>query len=391
MPHQHHIWPSLCAAAVLALTSFNLAHAAPFMIVGNDEKLLFDGDGKPLLSAPGKDSVVILDLADPENPKTVANLPLKNSIVGPPVNVAIDPTNSIALVADSVDVAKDGDTLKIVPDNKIYVIDLKANPPKLANTVTVGKQPSGLSFSPTGDLALVANRADKSIGVLAVKGTDVKLIDTIDMGDIVSHVVFTPDGKRALATKFNGHKVSLLDVNGDKVTYNKVDLPTGQWPYNVAVAPSGKIALTSDNGNAGQSDGSIDTVSVVDLEANPPRIIDRVVVGDSPEGLAISPKGDVAVAVLIGGSEKKNAYYYHRNGAVAVLRIDGNKVTKVGEVEVGGVPEGAAFTPDGKYLLIGNFLDQDVSILKVDGSTITDTGKRFKLPGHPASVGMSKQ
>ena len=66
MPHQYHIWSPLCAAAVLALTSFNLAHAAPFMIVGNDEKLLFDGDGKPLLSAPGKDSVVILDLADPE-------------------------------------------------------------------------------------------------------------------------------------------------------------------------------------------------------------------------------------------------------------------------------------------------------------------------------------
>jgi DNA-binding beta-propeller fold protein YncE len=391
MSHQHHIWPPLCAAAVLALTSFNLAQSAPLMIVGNDEKLLFDDNGKPLLSLPGKDSVVILDLADPENPKTVANLPLKNSVVGPPVNVAIDPTGTIALVADSVDVTKDGDALKITPDNKIYVIDLKANPPKLANTVTVGKQPSGLSFSPAGDLALVANRADKSIGVLSVKGTDVKLIDTIDMGDIVSHVVFTPDGKRALATKFNGHKVSLLDVNGDKVTYSKVDLPTGQWPYNVAVAPSGKIALTSDNGSSGASDGSVDTVSVIDLEAKPPRIIDRVVVGDAPEGLAISPKGDVAVAVLLAGSDNKNAYFHHRNGSAAVLRIDGNKVIKVGEVEVGGVPEGAAFTPDGKYLLIGNFLDQDVSILKVDGSTITDTGKRFRLPGHPASVGMSKQ
>ena len=178
MPYQHHIWPSLCAAAALALTSFSLAQSAPFMIVGNDEKLLFDDNGKPLLSPPGKDSVVILDLADPENPKTVANLPLKNSVVGPPVNVAIDPTGSIALVADSVDVIKDGDALKIAPDNKIYVIDLKANPPKLANTVTVGKQPSGLSFSPAGDLALVANRADKSIGVLAVKGTDGDAIAT---------------------------------------------------------------------------------------------------------------------------------------------------------------------------------------------------------------------
>ena len=361
------------------------------MIIGNDEKVLWDDDGKTVLAPAGKDSVVILDLADPENPKTVANLPLKNSVVGPPVNVAIDPTGAIALVADSVDVTKEGDALKIVPDNKVYVIDLKANPPKLANTVTTGKQPSGLSFSPDGSLALVANRADKSISVLSVKGTDVKVIDTIDMGDIVSHAAFSPDGKHALAAKFNNHKVAVLDVNGDKVTYNKLDLPTGQWPYNVAVAPGGKIALSADNGNNGASDGSVDTVSVIDLEAKPPRIIDRVVVGDGPEGLAISPKGDVSVAVILAGSNQKNTYFYQRNGTVAVLRIDGKKVTKVGDIEVGGLPEGAAFTPDGKYLLIGNYLDQDISILKVDGSKITDTGKRFKLPGHPASVGMSSK
>lgn len=374
----------LCAAALLA--SAGLAHATPFMIVGNDEKLLWDDNGKPIISPAGKDSVLIVDLADPESPKIVASLPLKNSIVGPPVNVAIDPTNSVALVADSIDVTKDGDTLKMGPDNKVYVIDLKAAPPKLAGTVTVGKQPSGLSFNSAGNLALVTNRADKTVSVLSVKGIEVKVIDTIDLGGIVSHAVFTPDGKRALVTKFNDHKVSLLDVNGDKVTYSKLDLPTGQWPYNVAVAPSGKIALTVDNGGAGSSDGSVDTVSVVDLELDPPRITDRVVVGDGPEGLAISPKGDVAVAIILAGSNNKNAYFHKRNGSVTVLGIDGKKVTRIGEAEVGGLPEGAAFTPDGKYLLVGNYLDQDISILKVDGTKVIDTGKRFKLPGHPASL-----
>ena len=49
------------------------------------------------------------------------------------------PICSVALVADSVDVVKDGDALKQVPDNKIFVIDMKANPPKLAATVTGGK------------------------------------------------------------------------------------------------------------------------------------------------------------------------------------------------------------------------------------------------------------
>jgi DNA-binding beta-propeller fold protein YncE len=332
-----------------------------------------------------------VDLAGPENPKIVANLPMKNSVVGPPVNVAIDPTSSVALVADSIDVTRDGDALKMGPDNKVYVIDLKSDPPKLAGTVTVGKQPSGLSFNAAGNLALVTNRADKTVTVLSVKGTDVKVIDTIDMGGIVSHAVFTPDGKRALAVKFNDHKVSLLDVNGDKVTYSKLDLPTGQWPYNVAVAPSGKIALTADNGGAGSSDGSVDTVSVVDLEVNPPRITDRVVVGDGPEGLAISPKGDVAVAIILAGSNNKNAYFHKRNGSVTVLSIDGKKVSRVGDLEVGGLPEGAVFTPDGKYLLVGNYLDQDISILKVDGTKVADTGKRFKLPGHPASMRIGSQ
>jgi len=269
---------TLALAAILALAGARLLQAAPFMIVGNDEKLLWDDNGKPILSAPGKDSVLIVDLANPLEPKIVANLPLKNSVVGPPVNLAIDPTGSVALVADSVNVIDEGGTLKQVPDDKIHVIDLKSNPVKLVQTMTAAKQPSGLSISPKGDLALVANRADKSISVLSIHGTDVRVIDTIPMGDEVSHVVFTPDGKRALATKFPAHKVALLEVNGEKVTYNKLDWAAGLWPYNVAMAPSGKIALTADNGGAGSSDGSVDTVSVVALDLSPPRGIDKVVV-----------------------------------------------------------------------------------------------------------------
>jgi DNA-binding beta-propeller fold protein YncE len=379
---------SLGATILLCSAGLNPAHAKPFMIVGTDEKVLWDDDGKVVLSMPGKDQVLIVDLADPENPKIAATLPLENSVVGPPVNVDIDPSGSVALVANSVDVVKDGEALKQVPDNKIFVIDLKANPPKLAATITGGKQPSGLSFSPSGKMALVANRGDNSVSVLSVNGTDVKITDTISFPDSVAHVLFTPDGKRALAVRFPAHKVSVLDIAGDKVTYNKVDLPTGQWPYNVVVTPNGKIALTSDNGGAGSSDGSVDTTSVIDLEANPPRIIDRVVVGDGPEGLAMSPNGDVAVAAILRGSNMKKAFFYQKNGSLSILKIDGKKVTKTQDIEVGGLPEAVVFTPDGKYLLAGNYLNQDFSILKVSGTKVTDTGKRFKVPGHPASARM---
>lgn len=105
---------SFATAILLSTSLLSSAHAKPLMIVGLDEKLLWDDDGKPILAAPGKDQVLIVDLASPESPKIVASLPLKNSVVGPPVNVAIDPTGTVALVADSVDVVKDGDAPKQV-------------------------------------------------------------------------------------------------------------------------------------------------------------------------------------------------------------------------------------------------------------------------------------
>jgi DNA-binding beta-propeller fold protein YncE len=375
---------------LLCGASLNLAHAKPFMIVGNDEKVWWDDDGKTILSAPGKDTILIVDLANPEDPKIVATLPLENSIVGPPVNLDIDPSGSIALVANSVDVTKDGDALKQVPDNKLYVIDLKASPPKLAATVTVGKQPSGLSISPSGKMALVANRGDNTISVLSINGTDVKITDTLTFPDSVSHVVFTPDGKRALVARSPASKLSVLDIAGDKVTYNKLDLPTGQWPYNIVVTPNGKLALLNETGNGGSSDGNVDTTAVIDLEANPPRVIDKVVVGDGPEGLAMSPKGDLAVAAILNGSNNKKAFYYKKNGSLSILKIDGKKVTKTQDIDVGGLPEAVLFTPDGKYILAGNYMTQDFPILKVDGSKVTDTGKRFKVPGHPASARMGR-
>ena len=158
-------------------------------------------------------------------------------------------------------------------------------------------------------------------------------------------------------------------------------------PYNVVVTPNGKIALTSDNGGAGSSDGSVDTTSVIDLEANPIRVIDHVTVGDSPEGLAISPKGDLIATVEARGSNQPtSSWYYHPGGAVTVLKVAGKTVTKIGEVTVGKLPEGAVFSADGSHLYVGNFIDSDLSVLQIVGDKVSDTGKRFKLPGQPASM-----
>ncbi len=360
-----------CLSSLAGCAAMNPAPGKrELMVVGNDEKVAISDAGAYVFSGPGKDTVSIIDIGtDPLAPKILVNLPLMNSI------------------ANSMDAEKDGAGWKMVPDNKLYVIDLTTNPPALIDTVAVGKQPSGMSINRAGNLALIANRTENSISVLRIAGKKVTLIDTVAIGEQVAHVVFTPDGKRALAGKFPGHKLALLEVNGEKVTYTKQDIPVGLWPYNFDIAPDGRLALSADNGAAGRSDGNADTVTVIDLEANPPRVIDKVVIGDAPEGFAISPTGKLAVALLLNGNDAaKNAWFYNRNGKVVALKIDGKKVTRSNEVEVRGLPEGLVFSNDGRYIYVGNYQDRDISILRVEGDQIVNTGKSLALPGQPASM-----
>jgi hypothetical protein len=39
-----------------------------------------------------------------------------------------------------------------------------------------------------------------------------------------------------------------------------------------------------------------------------------------------------------------------------------------------------------QFLYLGNFLDSDLSVLRMDGTNVTDTGQRLKMPGQPASM-----
>lgn len=368
----------------------SVAAQAQLMIVGNDQKPEIV-NGKTTEGAPGRDTLSILDISKPAAPRIVASIPLDNTIAGPPVNLAITPSRTIALVADTMKGVKKGSGYGMAHDNRLFVVDLTASPPRIIDTLTLGEGPSGLAISPDGKLALVANRFGGSVSVLSIDGKTVKVTDTITIGkpeDLVSAVAISPDGKRALVVKSGADKVAVLTIDNGKVSYDPhADLPANHFPYNVAITPNGRLALVANTGDSGSSDGNVDTVSVIDMTAKPIHVVDHITVGDSPEGLAISPKGNIAVTVEARGSNRaKSTWYYHPVGAISVLRIAGDKVTKTGEVNVGVLPEGVAFSADGSHLYVGNFMDSDLSVLQVNGDKISDTGHRFKLPGQPASM-----
>ena len=397
------LWLATLAAGASAMLLVGSGAGAQMLITGNDEKVSFDANtGKTIMHPAGKDTVSIIDIADPAKPKIVANLPLMNTITGPPVNLAITPDQHLALVANSLDWVKDGDSWKGVPDNKIYVIDLTASPPAQIGTVAAGKQASGMAINRAGTLALVANRADDTVTVLAIDGKDVKPVGTVSVATkptatvpspppaLPAAVAITPDGKHALVAKSGANRVGLLDIDGQKVSNAQVngknyDMATGLNPLNVQITPDGKLAIVNNIG--GGQDGGVDTVGIIDLEASPPRVIDQVVVGDGPEGLAMSPAGGYAASLILNGTggTPKTAFYRHEHSYVALLKIDGNTVRKVGQTDVGGLAEGLAFSPDGHFLYVGNFVDGDIDILHLDGDALTKLGS-LALPGHPASM-----
>jgi DNA-binding beta-propeller fold protein YncE len=378
-------------AAVVLFSCVVVAHAGnSYLLNGLDSKVGFSDTGAPVFLAPGDDLVNIMDISDPAHPRTIANLPLSNSLFGPPTNLQITPDEKLALVSSAMKwVQKDG-VWKPSPDDRLFVVDLESDPPALIATLKIGRQPSGIAINSNGDLALVANRADNSISVLAIDGKRVTLVDMVSVGDQVAAVAITPDGKRALAVKNTTNKIGVLSIRGTNVTYHAdLDMPVGQFPYNIDITPDGSMAIVPHTGNGGRSDGHVDALAIIDLSSgNPPRVSGYVTAGDAPEAFAISPSGKIAVALLLGGDVLLSGdhWAHSRKGSIAIFEINGLNLFESQVIELGGLPEGVAFSPDGEFMYVSSFVGKEVRVYRVEGTHVRDTGVRVPLPGRPGSM-----
>jgi DNA-binding beta-propeller fold protein YncE len=355
------------------------------ILIGLDEKVTYDANGQ-VNGASGKDAVLIMDVSNPAKPHIRASLPLMNSLLGPPTNLQITPDGKLGLVANSVVMNQDGTAWKVAPDNKLFVIDLNANPPKLIDTVTVGSQPSGLSISHKGDLALIANRAGKSVSVLSIQNGVVKSLGDVPMEQEAAAVVIAPDGKRAFVCLNLVHKIGVLSIDGQKVTYDKsLDIPAAVNPYNIDMTPDGRYVVAS---NTGAQKNHADAVVVIEATGPHPHVIDIMTPGNGPEGFAIAPNGKSAAApLLLGSGAKASDWFKTKGGQLAVMSVGpGGKLTVTGRAPLGALPEGIAYSPNSEYIYVGNYLDKDLQVFRLVNGKPVLVGPNIKLPGQPASM-----
>jgi DNA-binding beta-propeller fold protein YncE len=375
-------WSNWAVAAVMALMP--CAAQAELAVSANDNKAVLENGATVTVPTAGPDTISIIDLsASP--PKLAAEIQAPASVVGPPGSVAVTPDESFALVTGAMKLDP-SDPKKMAPDDKVTVIDLKASPPRISQTVAAGKGAAGVSINKAGTLALVANRSEGTVSVFTI--ADGKLTETgkIALGDDKSgpsQPVFTRDGTMALVTRDNDHKISVLSVQGPQVEYTKRDMNAGLRPYQIDTTGSGDIAIVA---NIGVGQGDADTISVIDLKAKPARVVNTVSVGQTPEGLKMSPDGQhVAVTVMNGSNKPKNSPFLNENGLLKVFRVSGHTLTPVAEAPVGHWCQGVVWSKDSRTLLVQCMVEKEILAFKFDGAKLEKTAS-IKTNGGPAGI-----
>jgi DNA-binding beta-propeller fold protein YncE len=397
---------STAILAVALLACAQTAHAQLAVSVNDGKVKLVDGKIE-VQKNPQPDSVAIIDLrASP--PRILAQIEVPGSVFGPPLSVAISPKEDFALVTSArrIDPA---DATRQIPDSRVTVIDLTPLKPgllkRLGSAVGVSKSPvpmpkvlatlqaglgaSGVSINRAGTLALVANRDEGTVSIFAISGSTVTAAGKVTVGGEKSgpsHVVFALDGRHAFVTRDADHRIVVLSVDRTKVEVTKREMAAGLRPYAIDVAPRGAVAVVS---NLGAGLGDADTISVIDLKADPQRVVSTVTVGQSPQGLKISPDGKFVAVTLVNGTDRPaNSPLYNNSGLLQIWARNGTQLTKAAELPIGKWCQGIAWSRNSRTLLVQCMVEQEISVIRFTGLTGRSLQKvsSIKTKGGPAAI-----
>lgn len=135
-------------------------------------------------------------------------------------------------------------------------------------------------------------------------------------------------------------------------------------PTNLQITPDGKLGLVASSLVNIAKDGGFgaapdETLHVIDLSGDAPRLIETIKVGRMPSGRSINRAGTLP---LLANRASKS---------VSVLMIQGTVVRAVAEVPVGDEVCAVVITPDGLRAFIAKNTVHKVGVLAIDGTTVT--------------------
>src|ERR1700761_5736592 len=228
--------------AVLGLLSgMSTMASAEIAVSANDGKQVKAGD---IVDGPQPDSISVLNISG-DQVKVIGSVAAPAAMIGPPAAVAVSKDGRFALVT----ACQKLDGMKVVPDDLVQVVDL-ADPahPRVIQTEHAGPGASGVSISPDGKLALVANTEDDTVTVFSLDGRHLTRLGQVQFAakSRPTDVVFMPDGKSAVVVTQAVSRLAVLSVNGTDVKDSGRWFSSGRTPYGAAVTHDGKYVLNTN-------------------------------------------------------------------------------------------------------------------------------------------------
>jgi hypothetical protein len=87
-----------------------------------------------------------------------------------------------------------------------------------------------------------------------------------------------------------------------------------------------------------------------------------------------------------GSNKSKESPFYNDAGKLVLYRVDGTRLVPLAAAWIGHWSQGAAFSKDGRTILVGNMVERNVQVLRWDGSSLTDRGERIRVNGGSAAL-----
>jgi DNA-binding beta-propeller fold protein YncE len=350
--------------------------------------VLVDGEASVVASPPA-DSAVFFEFSGTKR-MLLGKVSVPTSFQGPPSAIAITADRSLALVSASSRIDPE-DPKTFAADYRLSVVDLASRPIRVVQTITLDASPSSVAINPAGTMALAMHNGDDSITVLSIAAGHAKVVEKLSLGKGLGPMAsaFGPDGHSALISFPNGGKVGIFAVADGRLKMPAIrEMSAGIWPTAVSYCGNTGFAVVS---NYGKVTGDLDTISLIDVAAAIPRVVDTVTVGPAPEGVACSPDGRYAAAAVQNMSTvPKSNPLYSPTSLLVLMKIEGKRLLHIDDAPFGAWAQGVGFLDDSRTLFAQSIVDRSMHLFRIesDGLKIAAPPIVFEN-GAPVSFGIS--
>lgn len=225
----------------------------------------------------------------------------------------------------------------------VSVIDTASN--AVTATIPVGKNPSGVVFSPDGSRAYVMNTGENTISIINTATAAVTA--TFSLGGK------SQLGPELIALTPNGKKLYVALESGSVLV---VDTATNSVSKTIPVPSAGAVVISRDGSRAYVQTVLSDGVFVIDTAKDtviaqiPVKSHFSVGIAESPDGRKIYAAGGVHVS------------------QISIIDRTSNTVTAT--IPCKGGPQGIAIIPDGSKAYVANELTDSVNIVDLKTNTV---------------------